>query len=222
MVSLFVAGAAWADSLALMSGAGQQGLAGSTASEPLVVSIRDANGAPIPGRTIDWSTSNGFVLSAASSVSDANGLASVTFTYGNYGTTAIVASDPVGATSTQAEETSIGMDSFTLVSGSGQAGKSGSASAQPIVVQLLDASGHPIVGSTIDWTDKTAYTHVNAATSVTDANGDASMGFTYVGGAVSQAGNTGTIQATNSTTPSETVLASETVVGFDSLALVSP
>lgn len=221
VAGMLATGAAWADSLALMSGAGQQGLGGSTSAQPLVVAIRDANGAPVSGRTVNWSTSNGFVLSSPSSVTDANGLASVNFTYGNYGTTAIVAADMVAGNSAQADETSVGTDSITLISGNGQAGKSGSAAAQPIVVQLLDASGHPIVGRTVDWADKSPFTHVNAATSVTDAGGNASMGFTYVGGAVSASGNTGNIQATNSAAPSQFVLASETVVGFDNLTLLS-
>jgi uncharacterized protein with beta-barrel porin domain len=221
LIGLVCAGSAWADSLALMSGAGQSGLAGSASQQPLVVAVRDVNGAVVAGRTIDWSTSNGFTLSSASSVTDANGLASVNFTYGNSGTTTIVANDPVGATSTQADETSIGASSFTLISGNNQAGRSGTASTQPIVVQVLDASGVPIVGSTVNWVDQTQYTHVSAATSITDANGDASMNFTYLEGTTKGSGNVATIQATSAAVPSQPIIASMTVLGYDNLTILS-
>jgi uncharacterized protein with beta-barrel porin domain len=214
-------GGAWADSLALMSGAGQSGLAGSASQQPLVVAVRDANGAVVSGRTIDWSTSNGFTLSTASSVTDANGLASVNFTYGNYGTTAIIANDPVGATSTSGPETSIGANSFTLISGNNQAGRSGTTSVQPIVVQVLDASGLPVTGSTVNWIDQTQYTHVSAPTSTTDASGDASMSFTYLEGTPTGGGDVATIQATSSAVPSQPVVATMTVLGYDTLTFLS-
>ena len=75
-----------------------------------------------------------------------------------------------------------------LISGGGQAGKAGSASAQPLVVELRNAAGNPIVGRTVNWSDQTSATQVNAATSVTDGSGRASMGFTYFQGPAAIAG----------------------------------
>ena len=137
LLGLLYAGSAWADSLALLSGGGQAGLIGQPGSKPLVIELRNADGVAIPGRTISWSTGNGFQLGTASSVTDANGQASVTFTFGNYGTTDIVATDATSNASMHAPETSVGSDSITILSGDGQTGQAGMAAAQPIVVQVL-------------------------------------------------------------------------------------
>ena len=213
-------GDATADTLTLMSGGGQTGLSGSASAQPIVVQVRNVNGAAVPGRSISWTASDGFTLSAASSVSDANGRASVNFTYGNPGTTVIRASDGVSMATASALETSSGGDSIVLISGGGQAGKAGSASAQPLVVELRNAAGNPIVGRTVNWADQTSATQVNAATSVTDGSGRASMGFTYLQGPAAVGGAVGTIRATNSG-DSQFITASVTVLGFDVLRLVS-
>lgn len=211
---------AWADSLVVMSGAGQSGLGGSAASQPIVVQARNVDGQVVAGRTINWTTSNGFILGASSSATDANGLASVTFTYGSPGTTAIVASDPAGATSAQALVTSTGSDSIILISGGGQSGKAGTTSAQPIVVEVRNASGNPVVGRSVGWSDQTSYTRVASPTSTTDSAGRASMTFTYLQGPAAVDGAVATIRATN-TAGGQAVDATARVLGFDVLRMVS-
>lgn len=220
LLGLACAGTSWADSLALMSGAGQSGLGGSASQQPLVVQVRNVDGAVVAGRTINWATSNGFTLSAASSVTDANGNASVSFTYGNYGTTSIVATDPVGVTSASAPETSTGSDSITLISGGGQTGQAGFAAAQPIVVQVLDAAGNPVSGRAVNWADTTAYTHVNASSSSTNASGQASMSFSFLSGVAVSGGAAAGIQATNSV-GGQSVVASVTDLGVNFLQITS-
>jgi len=219
-LGMALAGTARADSLAVASGAGQSGLIGQAAAQPVVVVARNVNGVAVAGRTIHWSVGNGFQLSAATSVTDANGQASIGFTYGNYGTASIVASDPVGSTSTSATATSIGSDTLVVLSGSGQAGQQNTSSVQPIVVELRNAAGVPISGRSIQWSDQTTYTQVASASSVTNANGQASMGFTYLQGPAAAGGAIATIRATNSTGP-QYAEASETVLGFDIVNLVS-
>ena len=213
-------GPAWADSLALASGAGQTGLIGQPAAQPLVVAVRDASGAVVAGRSIQWATSNGFTLSTASSVTDANGLANVSFSFGNYGTTGIVASDPVGGTSATAMETSAGSDSITLISGDGQTGQAGSAAVQPIRVEVRDAGGNPVVGRMVQWADITAYTQVDAASSSTDAGGVASMGFHFLSGSASGASTPAGIRATNSI-GGQSVVANVLGLGVDFLQITS-
>jgi uncharacterized protein with beta-barrel porin domain len=218
-VGLAWAGAARADSLALVSGSGQSGLIGQPGAQPIVVQARNVNGVAVAGRTIHWTTSNGFGLSATTSVTDANGNASIDFTYGNYGTTNIVASDPTGNTSANAIATSVGSDTLVVISGSGQAGQQGSTSTQPIVVELRNAAGVAISGRTINWSDQTTYTQVASSTSSTDAQGRASMNFTYLQGPGAVSGATAIIRATSSTGPYAD--ASATVLGFDVVRLVS-
>ena len=213
-----------ADSLSLISGAGQSGLGGSASAQPVVVQVRNASGSAVSGRTIYWTTSNGFVLSAASSVTDANGLASVSFTYGNYGTTGIDAVDPVGSTSARARETSIGSDSITLISGGGQAGQVGTSATQPLVVEIRNAAGNPIVGRTVGWTSQSGYTAVAAPYSLTNGSGRASMSFSYVASppVVNIDGTPAVIRATNSASPSlESVDATVRVLGVDYIRIIS-
>ena len=66
-----------ATTLTIFSGDGQT-LATGQASSPMVVELKDG-GTPLPGLTINWSSSNGS-LSATSSVTDSNGRASTTVT----------------------------------------------------------------------------------------------------------------------------------------------
>ncbi|MEO8160990.1 MAG: Ig-like domain-containing protein, partial [Arenimonas sp.] len=153
LAALAWAGRVRADSLALSSGAGQSGLGGSVALRPLVVTVRNVDGAPIAGRSIQWTTVNNFQLAANSSLTDANGMASVGFTYGDYGLGSITASDAVAGNVASAPETSIGSDSFTLISGGSQFGQAGNASTQPIVVELRNAGGAPISGRTVNWSN---------------------------------------------------------------------
>lgn len=220
-LALVWASSARADSLAVMTGAGQSGFIGDPGAQPIVVQVRNVDGAPVAGRTIQWSTGNGFQVGAPSSVTDANGNASVSFTYGNYGTTNISAHDTTSGLTAQAPENSVGHDSITLLSGDGQTGQAGTAAAQPIVVQVVDAGGHPVVGRTVNWADTTAYTQVNAATSLTNTSGVASMGFTFLASAPVFSGSSGSITATNSA-DSRSVTATVTVVGTNVVYITSP
>ena len=220
LIGLVSATTASADSLAMLSGGGQSGLIGQSGSKPLVIELRNVDGAVIPGRTISWATSNGFQLGTASSVTDANGQASVNFTFGNYGTTDIVATDTTSNASMLAPEYSVGSDSITLISGGGQSGLANTVATQPIVVEVRDAAGQRLSGRTVNWADQTAYTQVNTATSITNASGQASMGFTFLQTPPAVAGTAVPIRATNSV-GGQFVAITETPVGFPYATLVS-
>ncbi len=86
--------------LAKISGDNQTVAAG-TASQPLVVRVENANGTGIAGSTVNWTVANGGTLSAASTVTDANGNASVTLlTSATPGTATVTATGPSGAQQT--------------------------------------------------------------------------------------------------------------------------
>jgi outer membrane autotransporter protein len=77
--------------LRLLSGDGQRGVAGSVGELPLVVELRDGAGAVLVGSTIDWRTLGGPVSpDAASSPTDADGRASMTFRFGDTPGTAVI------------------------------------------------------------------------------------------------------------------------------------
>ena len=70
-------GQAIPDSLAKISGDGQEGTVGAVLAEPFVVSVLDADGAAIAGAVVTFSvTAGGGTLSAATATTDANGQAS--------------------------------------------------------------------------------------------------------------------------------------------------
>src|SRR5437899_1528416 len=68
--------------LTIVSGNAQTSFAGETLASPLVVRLGDASGQPAGGATIGWQVLGGGSGSASSSVTDAEGLASITLTLG--------------------------------------------------------------------------------------------------------------------------------------------
>jgi len=170
---------ALADSLAVVSGGNQTGLSGAPSAQPVVVEARTAGGVPIPGRTIAWSASNGLTLAASSNTTDANGQASMNFTYGFTGTATITANDGTSSEVAQTSATAVGGESLVIVSGNHQSDQIG-ATSQPIVVELRSAAGAPIVGRSLQWSNLDGNTQVTAPTSITDSGGRASMTFRFV------------------------------------------
>jgi hypothetical protein len=64
-----------------ISNGNNQSIATNTASEPLMVTLLDQNDDPLAGRTVTWTIVTGDgTLSAGTSVTDAQGVATVTFT----------------------------------------------------------------------------------------------------------------------------------------------
>ena len=92
--------------LVKLSGDEQQAAAGAQLAEPLVVSVRDQNGAALPGAVVTFSVlGEGGTLSAAADTTDAEGLAGTTLALGEeLGTYRIVATaadlEPVTFTAT--------------------------------------------------------------------------------------------------------------------------
>src|SRR5438067_5894189 len=80
-----------ATTITVTSGDAQTIVAGAAASTPLSVKVVDASGAPMSGVTVTWTLASGSgTLSAATSTTDANGVATVTYTAGLTAGTATV------------------------------------------------------------------------------------------------------------------------------------
>jgi hypothetical protein len=62
--------------LVIVSGNNQSGTAGTNLASTLVVQVTDQFGNPIPGATVDWTTTAGTLVATAQSTSDANGMIS--------------------------------------------------------------------------------------------------------------------------------------------------
>ncbi len=137
------------DSLRIVSGEGQSGNADNPAAQPIVVEVLDSTSTPVVGRTINWSQvpleGNGVSLSAASSVTNASGQASVTFSYLGAGRTQIFADDAVSGRGVVVRVSAVGMSTITVISGSDQSGLVNTHSTQDLVCEVRDANGAVIV-----------------------------------------------------------------------------
>ncbi|HEX7336146.1 MAG TPA: Ig-like domain-containing protein [Gemmatimonadales bacterium] len=108
-------------------------------SQQLSASVGDQNGNPLAEAVISWSSSDGAVASVSSAglvTAQGPGTADIVATAGSANATAAVS---VVQTPTQ----------LSKVSGDHQTGIAGDALGQPIVVEVSDALGHPVAGTTI-------------------------------------------------------------------------
>lgn len=166
------------------------------------VLVVDQNGSPALGARVTWAIlSGGGSLSKSNGTTNASGLDSATFTLGAAAgpqtATATVAS--AGTVQFAATAATIGgsASTLTIISGDGQVGQSAKMLPLPLVAEVKDASGNPLSGVTVKFTQ--AAGNSDAFTSPTSVT-------TGVDGRVSVtwqlATNTGTTVQTNSVTAS--------------------
>lgn len=157
--------------LTLISGDGQAGYGGQT-SAPLVVELRDGNGNPMAGETINWSGGN-----FGTTVTDANGRSSNTTSFGGVtGFLDIVATYAPAQIEVHFTLQSVSARLF-ITSGDGQTGPAGSTLPQPLVVTATD-DGNP-VGAPLTWTVNAGDATVSPTSNGTDDNGEASTTLTF-------------------------------------------
>lgn len=178
-----------------IAGNNQAALPGEVFDSPLVVQVlRD--GVPVAGVPVRWQRIQG------TGTIEPDGASQVVLTSGSDGQSSILARAPEqpGLTRIRADADGFGAVIFDLsastdaqpppgggdvrlviVSGNNQSGATGTASDEPIVVQLThnDAETSPIVGQRIDWTVESGSATLAASSSITDASGNAAMPFTY-------------------------------------------
>jgi Bacterial Ig domain/Bacterial Ig-like domain (group 1) len=177
-----VALAASANGLALVSGDNQQGTAGTTLADPLVVQVTDAFGNPIPDQAITWTAEVGGSVSETSTTTDAEGRSSVLRTLGSASGTQTtqavsegLAGSPVIFTHTAIAGTPSGV---RIVSGNEQTGLPGTTLPQPLVVEVVDASGNPVIGAAVTWVVTAGGGSLDPSTGTTDENGRSSTSWT--------------------------------------------
>lgn len=134
--------------------------------------LRDANGAAMPNVTVSFSGPSWAVFSATSGISNASGTV----------TTRVRATEPSPITiSVTASGQLIGSvllsvgarqgvpASISIISGNHQTVKIGQNFPQMLVIAVLDATGKPVPGASVDWG-----TAVGDGRKITDANGQSS------------------------------------------------
>jgi adhesin/invasin len=177
-----VALAASANGIALVAGDGQQGAAGSTLPDPLVVKVTDAFGNPIADMPITWTAEGGGSVSETATVTDAAGLSTVMRTLGpTAGTQTTLASseDLAGSPVVFNHTVTAGNPSgVRIISGNEQVGPPGAALPQPLVVEVVDGSNNPVVGAAVTWVVTAGGGSLDPATGSTDENGRSSTSWT--------------------------------------------
>ncbi len=175
-----------ATSIELVSGKDQSGDVESILTEPIKLLVKDQDGNPFPGATVNFEVSEG-VVSSASEITDASGNASTTWTLGSTagkqsltittykadGTTALAGSPlSVNATANAILEAT----SIELVSGGSQTGNIGTALPNPLVFIVKDQDGNSFQGVTVNFT--VGEGSVSSASETSDANGNVSVTWT--------------------------------------------
>ena len=149
-----------ATTLSIVSGFGQNGKPGSPLDELFIVEVRDQQGKPFSGATVNFTVEEGEGrLSQRTARTGANGQASVTLTLGAEAGQNRVMASVVGISLTQTfTATAIATDeppkptTLTKVSGDDQQGQIETRLSSPFVVEVRDQYGDPLSGATVNFT----------------------------------------------------------------------
>jgi plastocyanin len=211
------------------SGDAQSGTVGQPLATPLNVIVTE-NGTTSPGNTVVWATgASGGSVNPGSAVTDANGIASTTWTLGTesgsqaaQATLSGAAGSPVSFTATAAPDAAA-----TLINagGGGQTGAINTPLAAPLHAKVADQFGNGVPGIDVGWVATGAT--VSAATVATDATGISSVSVSLGGTAgpititATASGLTGSPLAFPATATSAPTTASVNVVNnrFDPSAI---
>jgi len=147
--------------------------------------VKDANGNVVPNISVNWITDRGN-LSATSSTTDANGLATIRLTGAALGAAQVTAQVNAGAAVNAPVVDFIADVATATVTAvaSAKARITGTGEeTNTVTATVADALGHPVAGATINWT--TSLGDLSGATSVTGPTGNATIELSAVSTATS-------------------------------------
>jgi hypothetical protein len=176
----FTATSLSASKIVRVSGDGQSTVLARPLPEPLVVRVTDPNDAPVPNATVTFVAAAGTV-SPSSAVTDANGLASATWTLGaSTGTQQLTVFlvGPPGSPSVIFTATATGATTLSKIAGDGQSAAAGSDLPVPVRVRVTGVNAQAVTGTTVTFTPAEGSGTTTPITAVTDANGEASARWT--------------------------------------------
>jgi hypothetical protein len=203
-----------ATTLQKTGGDGQTGAAGVALGTPLQVTARDRLGAGVAGVMVSFGLVGGGSTSAASAVSGANGVATVTWTLGTQaGSSQLATASATGMAPVQFTATAVAGPAAAAVAAAGdnQTAAQGTAVAVAPRVLVRDQFQNPVPGVAVQFAVTAGAGGVTGATQTTDANGVAVVGSWTMGAAA----GTNTLTATFPGTPVAVVVFTATagVVG---------
>jgi plastocyanin len=140
-------------SIAKTAGEGQDGVVGQPLAGPLTVTVTDA-GAASAGTTVTWATTSGGSLQPTSAPTDANGIASTTWTLGTTSGSQTVTATVSGANTPATFTATAAPDAASAVSAAGGDGQSGvinAALAQQVQAKVADQFGNGVPGVNVAW-----------------------------------------------------------------------
>ncbi|HEY4304727.1 MAG TPA: hypothetical protein VGM82_09680 [Gemmatimonadaceae bacterium] len=166
--------------LSIVSGDAQTDTIQKTLKSPLVVRVVDRFGAPRAGVTVQWVRVTGAgTQSAPSTVTDASGLTSITYTFGQSAGVETVVANVDGV---------LGPVTFTLTAlqrpmaltavGSGQVGIAGNALATQVGVRVVDTKSAPVPNVQAIFAVASGGGSLSSLTATTDADGYARTAWT--------------------------------------------
>jgi alpha-tubulin suppressor-like RCC1 family protein len=169
-----------AATLEAVSEDGQEGTAGSSLSDPLIVRVTDTHGNPATGIEVSWSVlTGGGSVSPATSSTDGAGEATTIWTLG---TGAGENQVKVKAGEFTVTFTAMGLPGEAAIlealGGDGQDGAVGSLLPDSLVVRVTDAHGNAVSEVEVRWSVLTGGGSVSAPTSSTDGVGQTSTVWT--------------------------------------------
>jgi hypothetical protein len=164
-----------ANRIAVAEGNGQSAPTGTPLPLPLSVRVTDEFGNPGSGRQVNWTVVTAGSLAFPTSTTDAEGIASNTFTLpvatGEHVVYATLSTG--GGVSFSATALARPPAAIAPISSPSQSGVAGTV-AQPLTVRVTDALGEPVANANVNWNVSGSAT-VGAALSPTNANGVASV-----------------------------------------------
>jgi hypothetical protein len=173
-----------ASKLTVEEGDGQTAQVGQALAKDLEVFVADAFDNPVPNVPVSFTVvSGGGVVSSATTTSDPNGIARVSWTLGTAaGTQTLVAgSGSVTPVTFTATATSADPTQFIILSGNNQIAQPGTGLPDSIVVRLADQYGNGVPGATVQWAVPNGGGVVSPSTTITNGTGRTAVKWTLGG-----------------------------------------
>jgi adhesin/invasin len=178
---VFTATSLAASKIVKVSGDAQSSVLGRALPQPIVVRVTDPNDTPVPNATVTFTAGNGGSVAPTNVTTDANGLASATWTLGTalgaQTATALLVGPP-GSPFVTFTATATGATTITKVSGDEQQAPAGSDLPAVLKVRVTGANSQPVIGVSVSFQPSTGSGNATPATATTDANGEASARWT--------------------------------------------
>lgn len=173
-----------ASRVVVTSGDRQTGTVGAALAQPFTVQVQASDGVGVGGVSVAFAAAaSGATVSPASATTDEQGNASTTMKLGKLAgaqafTATVSGLSPVSvnATATRGDATVI-----TIFSGDAQVDTAGRTLRQPLVVRVTDANGNAAPGVDVSWSRVAGAGALSAATTTTDAQGQAQVTYTLGG-----------------------------------------